>query len=269
MKRVPSLTRLSDGCKMQCYPNLVARQNLLVDPLSSATTPATKHVVSYLAGMRAIYGMKGRASHRNCLGSCLDRLHVLFSPLTFCLLNRGASAQPPIHQLQTYHTADPSLSIHIPRLAFMGFFSRFCLIAIYALCASAHFILRYPKSLGFNDDTESTSPCGGFDVTFNSSDDSVPVGGFPVSMLSTHPAANWLFRATLDQKAPFNWTNLLPVVEETGLGQFCLPAIKAPSDFTGKPGVIQVIQQGPDGILYQVSFFRGLSMLASHGCGDG
>lgn len=121
-----------------------------------------------------------------------------------------------------------------------------------ASLTSAHFILQYPHSLGFNDAAEATAPCGGFDVSFNASDDSVPVDGFPVSMLSTHPASDWLFRATLDQKEPFNWTNLLPVVSETGLGQFCLPNLKAPADFTGKTGLLQVIQHGPDGVLYQV-----------------
>jgi len=120
--------------------------------------------------------------------------------------------------------------------------------------ATAHFILQYPPSLGFDDDTESTAPCGGFTVSFNSSDASVPIGGFPISMLSTHPAADWLFRATLDQQAPFNWTNLLPVVSEVGLGQFCIPDFQTPSDFSGKSGVLQVIQHGPDGILYQVCF---------------
>lgn len=127
------------------------------------------------------------------------------------------------------------------------------LLSLWTVGTSAHFVLQYPQSLGFDDDIEGTAPCGGFAPTFNASDDSVPVDGFPVSMLSTHPAADWLFRVTLDQKAPFNWTNLLPVVSETGLGQFCLPALKAPSEFAGQTGLIQVIQDGPDGILYQVS----------------
>lgn len=126
----------------------------------------------------------------------------------------------------------------------------FALLSL-ALCTSAHFILQYPQSLGFDDDSEGTAPCGGFDVSFNGSDNSVPVGGFPVSVLSTHPAADWLFRATLDQQAPFNWTNLLPVVSETGLGQFCLPNLVAPEGFAGNTGVVQVIQKGPDGVLYQ------------------
>jgi hypothetical protein len=135
----------------------------------------------------------------------------------------------------------------------MHLLARLALLSAWALSASAHFILQYPNSVGFSDDDEGTSPCGGFDVTFRSNDSSIPVGGFPVSLLSTHPAADFLFRATLDQKAPFNFTNLLPVISETGLGQFCLPALVAPADFAGKPGVIQVIQNGPDGILYQVS----------------
>lgn len=144
----------------------------------------------------------------------------------------------------------------------MHFTSLASLVSIWTACASAHFILQYPGSLGFDDDIEATAPCGGFTPTFNSSDDSVPIGGFPVSVLSTHPAADWLFRATLDQQAPFNWTNLLPVVSETGLGQFCLPNLQAPDDFAGKTGLIQVIQDGPDGTLYQVSidpysFFHG------------
>lgn len=134
----------------------------------------------------------------------------------------------------------------------MHFTTLLPLLSLWALCTSAHFILQYPLSAGFDDDTEGVAPCGGFTPTFNASDDSVPVDGFPVSMLSTHPAADWLFRVTLDQKAPFNWTNLLPVISETGLGQFCLPALKAPSEFAGQSGLIQVIQKGPDGVLYQV-----------------
>ncbi|KIW70577.1 hypothetical protein PV04_02833 [Phialophora macrospora] len=151
----------------------------------------------------------------------------------------------------------------------MHLLSRLALLSAWALSASAHFILQYPNSVGFSDDDEGTSPCGGFDVTFSSNDSSIPVGGFPVSLLSTHPAADFLFRATTDQQPPFNFTNLLPVVSETGVGQFCLPALVAPADFAGKPGVIQVIQDGPDGILYQcaaVNFVSGINNTVSSSC---
>ncbi|EXJ62240.1 hypothetical protein A1O7_02673 [Cladophialophora yegresii CBS 114405] len=151
----------------------------------------------------------------------------------------------------------------------MRLYSCVALLSAWTLSASAHFILQYPNSLGFSDDDEGTSPCGGFDVTFGNNDSSVPVGGFPVSVLTTHPASDFLFRATLDQEPPFNFTNLLPVVSETGIGEFCLPALVAPADFAGKPGVIQVIQNGPDGTLYQcaaVNFVSGMNNTVGASC---
>ncbi|GAB7349472.1 hypothetical protein MBLNU459_g0184t1 [Dothideomycetes sp. NU459] len=135
--------------------------------------------------------------------------------------------------------------------------------------AHAHFILNYPNSLGFDDDNEPNGPCGGFDVTFADNDTTVQVGGFAVSLKSTHPAANFLFRATLSTQAPFNWTNLLPVVSETGLGQFCLPDLAAPSEFAGQRGLVQIIQDGPDGVLYQcaaVNFATGMNTTVGSGC---
>lgn len=125
-------------------------------------------------------------------------------------------------------------------------------LALLAVGAQAHFILNYPTSLGFDDDKEPTAPCGGFDVVFADNDTSVQVGGFAVALLSTHPSADWLYRATLSKTAPYNWTNLLPVVSETGLGHFCLPSLQAPDSYAGQQGLIQVIQDGPDGVLYQV-----------------
>jgi len=135
--------------------------------------------------------------------------------------------------------------------------------------SSAHFILQYPNSLGFDDDAEDEAPCGGLDVTFGANDSSVPVGGFTVAMLSTHPQAQWLFRATLSQQAPFNWTNILPIVEETGLGDFCIPTLTVPQDFAGQQGLIQVIQNAADGMLYQcaaVNFVDGVNSTVGVNC---
>ncbi|ETI23897.1 hypothetical protein G647_05704 [Cladophialophora carrionii CBS 160.54] len=151
----------------------------------------------------------------------------------------------------------------------MHLYTHLALLSAWTLSASAHFILQYPNSVGFSDDDEGTAPCGGFDVTFGSNDSSIPVGGFPVSVLSTHPASDFLFRATLDQEPPFNFTNLLPVVSETGIGEFCLPALVAPAEFAGNPGVIQVIQKGPDGVLYQcaaVNFVSGINDTVGASC---
>ena len=129
-------------------------------------------------------------------------------------------------------------------------------LTVVAQLTTAHFLLNYPPTLGFIDDNEGISPCGGFPVVFNSSDVQVQVDGFPIALRSIHPEAQWLFRATLSQQAPFNWTNLLPVVQETGLGDFCIPDFKAPAEFAGQIGLLQVLQNAVDGELYQVSSLR-------------
>jgi len=134
---------------------------------------------------------------------------------------------------------------------------------------SAHFVLNYPPSLGFNDDTESTSPCGGEAVKFSSNDQQVQVDGFAIALQSTHPSADFLYRGTLDQKEPFNWTNFVNVASENGIGDFCLPQVKAPAEWAGKQGLIQVQQKGPDGLLYQcaaVNFVQGKSSSAPSNC---
>ena len=134
-------------------------------------------------------------------------------------------------------------------------------IAFLALASigSTHFLLSYPPTLGFDDDTEGQSPCGAAEITFADNDTAVPVGGFPVSLQSTHPEAQWLYRATTDKQVPFNWTNILPVVQQSGLGDFCLPALTLPDSFSNHSGLIQVIQNAADGMLFQVGIIIPLS----------
>lgn len=124
---------------------------------------------------------------------------------------------------------------------------------------TGHFTLNYPPSLGFIDDKESEGPCGGFPVAFTGNVTNVTVDSFPVSLRSSHPQTEFLFRVTLDKAEPFNWTNLLPVVDETGIGAFCLPNLKAPAGFAGKQGLVQVMAEAIDGFLYQVSTACGTS----------
>jgi hypothetical protein len=73
-----------------------------------------------------------------------------------------------------------------------------------------------------------------------------------VAVQSTHPAAIWLIRATLDSTVSTNFTNLLPQISQDTLGLFCETGLVAPSAWAGKQGVIQVIQEAADGFLYQV-----------------
>jgi hypothetical protein len=117
---------------------------------------------------------------------------------------------------------------------------------------NGHFTLTYPTTVGFDDNTESTGPCGGFTPTFDSPTD-FHVGGDVIAVVSTHPEANWFFRATLDKTVQGNFTNIIPEVQQLGLGAFCEQALTLPSSFAGLQGVIQIIQSAADGNLYQVS----------------
>ena len=128
-----------------------------------------------------------------------------------------------------------------------------CLVATLVSQSTAHFLLNYPPTIGFDDSLEGQSPCGSFTPDFST--DNVTnfyVGGDSLAMTSIHPEATWLFRATLDQTASGNWTDLLPAVTQTGLGDYCEPNVLVPLPWAGSKGIIGVVQDAPDGILYQV-----------------
>lgn len=130
---------------------------------------------------------------------------------------------------------------------------RFLSLVLFLGQSTAHFLLNYPPTIGFDDSLEATPPCGSFTVDFST--DNVTdfhVGGDSLAMTSIHPKATWLFRATLDQTAMGNWTDLLPAIVQIGLGDYCERDVMVPTSFAGSKGVIQVVQDAPDGILYQV-----------------
>jgi hypothetical protein len=109
--------------------------------------------------------------------------------------------------------------------------------------------------VGFDDSLEATGPCGSFAVDFTK--DNVTdfhVGGDTVLLTGTHPTTTFLYRATLDQTAGGNWSNLLSgPIAVVGLGVNCQPQVPVPATFAGSKGVIQIVADSPDGILYQVS----------------
>ena len=128
------------------------------------------------------------------------------------------------------------------------------LVSVLVSQTAAHFLLNYPPTIGFDDSLEATPPCGSFTVDFAKDNvTNFSVGGDSLAMTSIHPKATWLFRATLDLTASGNWTDLLPAVVQVGLGDYCEPDVTVPASFAGSKGVIQVVQDAPDGILYQVS----------------
>ncbi|KAI3390712.1 hypothetical protein diail_8802 [Diaporthe ilicicola] len=139
--------------------------------------------------------------------------------------------------------------------------------------AAAHFTLNAPASVGpFDEDTESSAPCGG--VTLDFSKDNVTdfhVGGEPIDLFLGHPTAGWLVRGTLDQTAASNWSQLYPIFTQTGLGDFCVSAVAAPESWVGLKGVLGLVANAPDGLLYQcatVNFVSGSGTRTS-ACNNG
>lgn len=134
------------------------------------------------------------------------------------------------------------------------------LFAAGALClsaANAHFELRQPPSLegdNMNEDLEPNAPCGGgvADLSTNKVVD-FHVDGDAVAWFLGHPQAKWLIRGTLDSKAAGNWTEMYPIIQQDGRGEYCQPAVTAPKAWAGKKGIISVACGAPDGLLFQVS----------------
>ena len=126
----------------------------------------------------------------------------------------------------------------------------------------AHFTLDFPPTTGFDDSQEPTAPCGGFNPNSNNLT-AWPLSGGQIALDSYHPQITLLYRAQLMGSS--SWLNLTDgFVQMTGFGKLCITAPALPSNWSGKAGVIQVIGQPPDGILYQVSLLRSrvLSSLA-------
>lgn len=129
------------------------------------------------------------------------------------------------------------------------------LLSAAALCgiSLAHFELKYPDSIGFKDDDEDKAPCGGFTPDLSKADlVDFHVGGEAIAVRSTHQQGNWLFRVTTDEKADGGWEQLFPIVQQSGLGDFCQPQVTVPEKYVGKKGWVNVVSSAVDGLLYQV-----------------
>ncbi|RSL96121.1 hypothetical protein CDV31_013593 [Fusarium ambrosium] len=137
------------------------------------------------------------------------------------------------------------------------------LLSAAALCgiSLAHFELKYPDSIGFKDDDEDKAPCGGFTPDLSKADlVDFHVSGEAIAVRSTHQQGNWLFRVTTDEKADGDWEQLFPIVQQSGLGDFCQPQVTVPEKYVGKKGWVNVVSSAVDGLLYQciaANFVKG------------
>jgi hypothetical protein len=140
----------------------------------------------------------------------------------------------------------------------------FLLLALSAVTKS-HFVLQVPTSLGFDDDAEGTGPCGGFDATTRTNVTNWPIKGGSIGVLTTHTEVTWEFKAALVSNLN-NWVSLTPVLHQTGVGLFCEPTIPGKASWVGKKAVLQVIQHGDDGDLFQVSYLAFIFLSVHYRC---
>lgn len=97
-------------------------------------------------------------------------------------------------------------------------FQKGLLLASLATHAVAHFVLQLPASLGFNDETETTGPCDGFDPTNRDTVTFWPTGGYPVLVLSTHEDVTWDYSFALVSDLVFQPFSKLHLLYDLMLG---------------------------------------------------
>ncbi|KAK4202159.1 hypothetical protein QBC40DRAFT_169939 [Triangularia verruculosa] len=139
--------------------------------------------------------------------------------------------------------------------------------------ANAHFELHHPTPLTGDQSKQATAPCGGGnpEIDQNTATD-FHVEGDYVQIFNGHAQGHWLIRATLDPKAAGDWEQLFPIVQQTGRGNFCEPAVTAPSEWVGKKGFLGIGGNAGDGILYAcaaVNFVSGSAPSPGGACVNG
>lgn len=125
--------------------------------------------------------------------------------------------------------------------------------------ATAHFLLQYPTSRGFDEDTMPDFPCGGMSLSSNRTQ--LPISGsFPVALKMGHSQTAVEVLLALGSNPGDNYNiTLVKTFQITGLGEFCLPHVEFSEDILGvnvtdgMNATLQVQSNGdPSGGLYAV-----------------
>ncbi|RYP53473.1 hypothetical protein DL768_001510 [Monosporascus sp. mg162] len=130
----------------------------------------------------------------------------------------------------------------------------------FACGIQAHFTLRYPPPLGAIED-QSTEPCGGYTPDLSTVETTdFHVGGDAIAVSTGHAQNNWLYRITTDDDlASANWTQVYPIVIQSGLNTYCQPAVTIPEEFEGRTAILSVVGHASDGLLYQCAAVQFVS----------
>lgn len=122
----------------------------------------------------------------------------------------------------------------------------------------AHFQLTYPASRGFDETKEATAPCGGFDTLQTRT--LVPLKNAFVEINSEHTSYTYTVSVLVENSpavADFSSSNLTQVASGNRnypqSACLSLDLTKDASIVNGANATIQVVFNGGDGLLYQVS----------------
>ncbi|RYP07805.1 hypothetical protein DL764_002310 [Monosporascus ibericus] len=124
----------------------------------------------------------------------------------------------------------------------------------------AHFTLDYPPPLGPVED-QSAGPCGGYTPDLSTVETTdFHVGGDAIAVSTGHPQNYWLYRITIDDDlTSANWTQVYPIVIQTGFDMYCQPAVTIPEEFEGQTAILSVVGHATDGLLYQCAAVQFVS----------
>jgi hypothetical protein len=124
----------------------------------------------------------------------------------------------------------------------------------------AHFILNYPASRGFDEDTESTSPCGNYNTVGNRTQ--FPLTDGFVEIYSGHTSYSYTVNVIVNNDLSGNYSTSDLIEVASGSRSYpqdaclSLDITKNANVKDGVNGTIQVTFNGGDGILYQVTPHR-------------
>lgn len=123
---------------------------------------------------------------------------------------------------------------------------------------SAHFTLIYPSSRGFDETKEPTAPCGGFD-TPSAQRVQMPLKSSFIAIDSGHVTYTYLINAVTKQNPTASDFTSGTVQVAQGSRTYpqaaCLPITFNDSFKANTNVTLQVVYNGGDGLLYQVSSF--------------
>ena len=121
------------------------------------------------------------------------------------------------------------------------------LAAIFSLpLTSAHFLMVYPASRGFDDAKIATFPCGGFD-TVSKNRTLFPLSGGEISLEMADTSSNIEVLIGLGNNVGNGFNQVIrQTFAQTGEGNFCMTGFSLPANLNGMNATIQVVTSSDD-----------------------